>query len=54
MSELVNLLSVVVPIALVASISPIIFTVMIVLLFLSERPKTSGIGFFYYYQYPSY
>jgi len=46
MSELINILSLVVPIALVASINPTAFTVMIVLLSLSERPKISGLGFF--------
>lgn len=46
MSGLSNLLTIVVPIALVASISPTTFAVMIVLLSLSKKPKTSGLGFF--------
>lgn len=45
MSEIVALLSDVVPIALVAAISPTTFAVVILLLSLSEKPKTSGIGF---------
>jgi hypothetical protein len=45
MSELVTLLSDIVPIALVAAISPTTFTVVILLLSLSKKPKTSGLGF---------
>lgn len=45
MSELINLLTVILPIALIAAISPTTFTVMIVLLSLSKKPKTSGFGF---------
>lgn len=45
MSELVTLLSDIVPIALVAAISPTTFTVVILLLSLSRKPKTSGLGF---------
>lgn len=45
MSELVTLLADVVPIALVAAISPTTFTVVILLLSLSKKPKTSGVGF---------
>jgi hypothetical protein len=45
MSELLTLLSDVVPIALVAAISPTTFTVVILLLSLSKKPKTSGMGF---------
>jgi cadmium resistance protein CadD (predicted permease) len=45
MSALSNLLTVIVPIALVAAISPTSFTVMILLLSLSKKPKTSGLGF---------
>ncbi|MGF7118340.1 GAP family protein [Methanobacterium oryzae] len=45
MSELSSLLTIVIPIALVASISPTTFAVMIVLLSLSKKPKTSGLGF---------
>lgn len=46
MSDLFNLLIIVVPIALVAAISPTTFIVMIVLLSLSKKPKISGLGFF--------
>ena len=45
MSELFNLLSVVVPTALVAALSPTSFAVMIMLMSLSKKPKTSGLGF---------
>jgi Sap, sulfolipid-1-addressing protein len=45
MSELVTLLSDIVPIALVAAISPTTFTVVILLLSLFKKPKTSGLGF---------
>lgn len=45
MSDLFNLLTIVVPIALIASISPTTFAVMIVLLSLSKKPKTNGLGF---------
>jgi cadmium resistance protein CadD (predicted permease) len=46
MSELSNLLAIVVPIALVASLSPTTFTVMILLMSFSKKPKTNGLGFF--------
>lgn len=46
MSELSNLLTVVVPIGLVASLSPTTFTVMILLMAFSKKPKTNGLGFF--------
>lgn len=46
MSDLFNLLTVILPIALIAAISPTTFAVMIVLLSLSKKPKTSGFGFF--------
>ncbi len=45
MSELFNLLAVVVPVALVAAISPTTFTVMVLLMSLSKKPKTCGLGF---------
>ena len=45
MLEFLNLLVVVVPIALVAAVSPTTFTIMMVILSLSENPKTSSIGF---------
>jgi hypothetical protein len=45
MSELISLLSDIVPIALVAAISPTTFTLVILLLSLSRKPKTSGLGF---------
>lgn len=45
MSELVNLLLEIIPIALVAAISPTSFALVIVSLSLSKRPKTSGTGF---------
>lgn len=45
MSEIVNLLLEIVPIALAAAISPTSFALLIVLLSLSKRPKTSGAGF---------
>lgn len=45
MSELVTLLLEIVPIALAAAISPTSFALIIVLLSISKRPKTSGTGF---------
>lgn len=45
MSDLFNLLTIVVPIALIAALSPTTFTVMVLLLSLSKKPKTSGLGF---------
>lgn len=45
MMELLNLLLNVIPIALVAAISPTTFAVLVVLLSLSKRPKISGTGF---------
>lgn len=45
MSELVTVLTDIVPIALVAAISPTTFTVVILLLSLSKKPKTSVVGF---------
>lgn len=46
MSELSNLLSVIVPLSLVASLSPTTFTIMILLMSFSKKPKTNGLGFF--------
>jgi len=45
MAEIVTLLLEIVPIALAAAISPTSFALIIVLLSLSKRPKTSGVGF---------
>lgn len=45
MYELLTLLLDIIPIGLVAAISPTTFAVLIVLLSLSKRPKTSGAGF---------
>ena len=45
MSDLFNLLTMVVPIALIAALSPTIFAVMVLLLSLSKKPKTGGLGF---------
>ncbi len=45
MAEIVTLLLEIVPIALTAAISPTSFALIIVLLSLSKRPKTSGVGF---------
>jgi hypothetical protein len=45
MSNFSTLLLEVIPLALVASISPTTFAVMVFSLSLSKRPKTSGIGF---------
>lgn len=46
MSELSNLLSVIVPLSLVASLNPTTFTIMILLMSFSKKPKTNGLGFF--------
>ncbi|MDO8870193.1 MAG: hypothetical protein Q7V10_05520 [Methanobacteriaceae archaeon] len=46
MSEIVILLLEIVPISLAAAISPTSFALLIVLLSLSKRPKTSGGWFF--------
>lgn len=46
MSELLTLLTEIVPIAIVAALSPTTFAVMVLLLSLSKRPKTSGFSFF--------
>lgn len=45
MAELLTLLLEIVPIALAAAISPTSFALIIVLLSISKRPKTSGTGF---------
>lgn len=45
MAEIVTLILEILPIALAASISPTSFAMVIVLLSLSKRPKTSGTGF---------
>ncbi len=46
MSEFLTLILEILPIALVASISPTTFAVMVFSLSLSKKPKTSGTGFF--------
>ena len=45
MTDLFNLLTTVVPTALIAAISPTSFAVLILLLSLSKKPKSSGLGF---------
>lgn len=45
MTDLFNLLTTVVPTALIAAISPTSFAMLILLLSLSKKPKSSGLGF---------
>ena len=45
MTDLLNLLTIVVPTALIAALSPTIFALFILLLSVSKKPKISGLGF---------